>query len=129
MKKLVSILLLTLYLVSTTELYQLLKIPQLVEHYIEHKGLNSEMTLTAFLKTHYDHPAKDGDYGKDQKLPFIIHAKPLSFLFTLNKEFQMDAYQESFVKIISHKMPSKDEDFCFKGFLNSVWEPPRFSFS
>lgn len=129
MKKLASISLLILFLVSTTELYQLFKIPQLIEHYFEHKALNSEMTLTAFLKTHYDHPVKDGDYGKDQKLPFIIHAKPLNLIFTLNIGFRFDAHQESFVNIISHKMPSKDEDFCFKGFLNSVWEPPRFSFS
>jgi hypothetical protein len=83
-KKLISILLLFLYLVSTTELYQLLKIPNLIEHYWEHKELNPEMTLTAFLKTHYDHPVKDGDYGKDQKLPFIIHSAPLSLVFTIN---------------------------------------------
>lgn len=129
MKKLISISLLILFLVSTTELYQLLKIPQLIEHYFEHKDLNSEMTPTAFLKTHYDHPVKDGDYGKDQKLPFIIHAKPLTLLFTLDKGLQIDSQQVLFVNIISHKMPSTDEDHCFKGFLNSVWEPPRFSFS
>jgi hypothetical protein len=69
-KKLISILLLSLYLISTTEVYQLLKIPTLIEHYWEHKKLNPEMSLTAFLKTHYENPVKDGDYGKDQKLPF-----------------------------------------------------------
>jgi hypothetical protein len=56
---------------------------ELVEHYWEHKELNPEMTLTAFLKTHYDHPVKDGDYGKDQKLPFIIHSAPLSLFLRL----------------------------------------------
>ncbi len=129
MKKLVSILLLILYLVSTTEIYQLLKIPQLVEHYVEHKGLNSEMTFTAFLKTHYDNPAKDGDYGKDQKLPFVIHAKPLNLIFTIAKDFKLEFENNSFVNSISHKIPSKDEDHCFKGFFDLVWEPPRFYFS
>jgi len=122
-------LLLTLYLVSTTELYQLLKIPQLLEHYIEHKGLNPEMTLTAFLKTHYDNPVKDGDYGKDQRLPFIIHSAPLVLVFTINKGFSFELAVPKFISLMQHRIPSKDEDFCFKGFLNSVWEPPRFSFS
>ncbi|MEG1668479.1 hypothetical protein [Chryseobacterium sp.] len=130
MKKLVSILLLTLYLVSTTEMYQLLKVPELIEHYIEHKELNPEMTLTSFLKTHYDHPVKDGDYGKDQRLPFIIHSAPLALVFTIDKGFSFEKPLESkFILLKVNKIASKDEDSCFLGYLNSVWEPPRFSFS
>lgn len=129
MKKLISIVLLFLYLVSTTELYQLLKIPELIEHYVEHKELNPEMTLTAFLRTHYDHPVKDGDYGKDRRLPFIIHSAPLSLVFTINPGFSFEAAIYHFSPLQFHKIPSKDEDLCYKGFLNSVWEPPRSSFS
>lgn len=74
------------------------------------------MTGTSFLKKQYDNTARDGDYGKYQILPFIIQAKPLSFHFTLYKEFKIDAHKESFVKMISHKMASNGEDFCIKGF-------------
>ncbi len=126
MKKMISILLILLYLVSTTELYQLLKIPELVEHYFEHKKMNPDMPVIAFFKTHYNHPVKDGDYGKDQKLPFIIHAKPLNLVFTLQQNFRLEAQDRFFKNPTSHKMPSKDEDHCFKGFTESVWEPPRF---
>lgn len=128
-KKLISIVFLTLYLVSTTELYQLLKIPVLVEHYFEHKALNPEMPLVAFLKTHYDHPAKDGDYGKDRKLPFIVHSNTLTLLFTLSSGFIFESKNNNFKGSRSHKIPSKDEDFCYKGFAGSVWEPPRILFS
>lgn len=129
MKKLISIVLLTLFLVSTTELYQLLKIPTLVEHYFEHKALNPEMPLVAFLKTHYEHPAKDGDYGKDQKLPFVMHSQPLVLVFTLNQNFEFE-FKKDFLNLLkSPKILSKDEDFCLKGFKSSVWEPPRILFS
>jgi len=124
-KKLISILLLSLYLVSTTELYQLLKIPTLVEHYWEHKNMNPDMPVIAFLKAHYDHPAKDGDFGKDQKLPFIIHSTTLSLVFTINPGFYFETKTENFRSLKSHKIPSKDEDFCYKGFAGSVWEPPK----
>ncbi|MCD9856769.1 hypothetical protein LUD75_18745 [Epilithonimonas sp. JDS] len=123
----ISILLLSLYLVSTTELYQLLKIPDLIEHYCEHKALNSEMSLIAFLKTHYDHPVKDGDYGKDTKLPFIIHSSPLALVFTINPRFSFEIKDDSFRLSTSHKIPSCNENFCYKGFTSTVWEPPRHS--
>jgi len=103
----------------------LLKIPTLIEHYWEHKQLNPEMPLIAFLKTHYDHPVKDGDYGKDQKLPFIIHSAPLNLVFTINPDFYFEIKPESFRQLKSHKILSKDEDFCCRGFTGSVWEPPR----
>ncbi|MBO9691293.1 MULTISPECIES: hypothetical protein [unclassified Chryseobacterium] len=129
MKKLISILLLSLYLVSTTEVYQLLKIPTLVEHYWEHKKLNPEMSLTAFLKTHYDHPVKDGDYGKDQKLPFIIHTAPLALIFIIGDPFHFEMRNDHFKQIKSRKMPSKNDNFCYKGFLRNAWEPPKYLFS
>lgn len=126
-KKLISILFLSLYLVSTTEAYQLLKIPNLIEHYCEHKKLNPEMPLIAFLKTHYNHPVKDGDNGKDQKLPFIIHSAPLTLVFTvINQGFSFEPKNSGLQQTESNKIPSKDEDFRFKGFAGSVWEPPKF---
>ncbi|MGE4514429.1 hypothetical protein [Chryseobacterium taeanense] len=129
MKKLISILLLSLYLVSTTELYQLLKIPTLIEHYCEHKKLNPEMSLTAFLKTHYENPVKDGDFGKDQKLPFIIHTTPLALVFIVGDTFNFELKNDHFKQIKSRKIPSKNDRFCYKGFLRTAWEPPKYSFS
>lgn len=129
MKKLISILLLSLYLVSTTEVYQLLKIPALVEHYWEHKKLNPEMSLTAFLRTHYENPVKDGDYGKDQKLPFIIHTTPLALIFIMGEAFHFEIKNHHFKTIKSGKIPSKNDAFCYKGFLRIALQPPRYSFS
>lgn len=129
MKKLISILLLSLYLVSTTELYQLLKIPDLIEHYCEHKALNPEMTFTAFFKTHYDHPARGGDYRKDQKLPFVMHAAPLTVVFTLEQGFSFEIRNTQFRQLKSHKILSGEETFFNDGFRSSVWEPPRSVFA
>ena len=108
MKKLISILLLSLFLVSTTELYQLWKIPTLVEYFCEHNQLNPEMPLIAFFKAHYDHPAKDGDYGKDRKKQNVIHSAPLNLVFTINPGFYFETKTENFRSLKSHKIPSKD---------------------
>lgn len=125
MKKLISILLLSLYLVSTTEIYQLLKMPFLIEHYIEHKELNSEMSLAAFLKIHYDHPVKDSDYDKDQRLPFVSHVSLLSVAFTLitplDFHFNEKIYNPTEVKKTFYKSVLYNKEI-----LNSIWEPPKF---
>ncbi|AZA77119.1 hypothetical protein EG359_06670 [Chryseobacterium joostei] len=124
-KKLISILLLSLYLVSTTELYQLLKMPLLIEHYIQHKNLNPEMSLTAFLKTHYDHPVKDSDHDQDQRLPFVSHASLLSVVFTINS--YLDFYStEKVYNAREVKKPLYKSVLYNKEILNSIWQPPRF---
>ncbi len=124
MKKWISILLLSLYLVSTTELYQLLKIPTLIEHFIEHRGDNSEMTLISFLKMHYDHPVKDADYQKDQKLPFVAHSCPLALLFTVNTDFTIEIKKQ--IILDYHKEISSFYDLFYdKDASNSIWQPPK----
>lgn len=125
MKKLISILLLSLYLVSTTELYQFLEIPILIEHFVEHKGLNPEMSLIAFLKTHYDNPVKDGDYGQDQKLPFVSHASLLSVVFTITPSYTFH-FSEKSVKVLQYEETFYKSIFYNKKILNSIWQPPKF---
>ncbi|WP_379966345.1 hypothetical protein [Epilithonimonas sp. UC225_85] len=126
MKKWISILLLSLYLVSTTELNQFLKLPILIEHYNEHHKLNPEMSLLAFFKTHYDHPAKDADYTTDRQLPFVIHST-LSLVFTINTNFVFEFGNLPFKFVNVNHIPVFDEDFYIKGHLHSIWQPPRFS--
>lgn len=125
MKKWISILLLSFYLVSTTELYQLLKIPTLIEHFIEHRVDNSEMTLISFLKMHYGHPVKDADYQKDQKLPFVAHSyPPLALLFTLNPEFSIKIEKQ--IILDYHKEINSFYDLFYdKDASNSIWQPPK----
>jgi hypothetical protein len=116
-----------MYLVSTTELNQFLKLPILIEHYQEHHKLNPEMSLLAFFKTHYDHPVKDADYKTDRKLPFIIHSTPLNLIFTINQVFKLEERNIFFGHITREKIASSDNDFFFKGYLHSIWQPPRLA--
>ncbi|MBU4537793.1 MAG: hypothetical protein L6264_09195 [Weeksellaceae bacterium] len=65
---------LCIYLLSFTEVKQLLKLPNLVEHYISHTITNKNTTLISFVKMHYlDKQAVDSDYKQDMKLPFKTH--------------------------------------------------------
>lgn len=71
MKEKVAIFLLVIYLFGSTDAYQLLKLPQLVGHYVKHKKESPYMTLGSFFKMHYIDPQPfDNDYKQDMRLPF-----------------------------------------------------------
>ena len=81
MKKLISILLISSFLISLTEFYQILKFPILVEHFKEHKTLNEGTTFWSFLIMHYsDNDVKYADYEKDMRLPFKSNDGSLNML-------------------------------------------------
>ncbi|SUI97999.1 Uncharacterised protein [Sphingobacterium multivorum] len=129
MKKVLAIFFLTTYLISTTELGQLLKFPMLVEHYFEHKEKSPQISVIEFLALHYEgnhlenHP-HDDDYDQDQKLPFIMHGTVLSFCFV----YPQPIFFESIHKIDiqrSSKVVSFDDSFVSNQFLSAIWQPPK----
>jgi hypothetical protein len=60
-----------IYMLSFSEFHQFLRIPVLVQHFIEHRQQNPNTTLLGFLEEHYIHQyIHDADYQRDNQLPF-----------------------------------------------------------
>lgn len=71
MRRRFAYILLALYLCTATEAYQLLKLPLLAVHFIQHTREEPGMTLMAFLKMHYaEKTVYDDDWQQDMQLPF-----------------------------------------------------------
>jgi len=125
LKKIITISFLSIYLFSTTELSQLLKLPSLVEHYIEHKQENRDITLWAFLCMHYAHGiVKDADYDKDMKLPFKT-SDGINLTITA---FTPHNFSTEIAKPVTNEtksFPSYNEVFLASSFLSNIWQPPR----
>ena len=126
MKKLISILLISSFLISLTEFYQILKFPILVEHFKEHKTLNEGTTFWSFLLMHYsDNDVKYADYDKDMRLPFksndgSLNMLSLSFIHysysnKINKPFEGALMIYKVYKV--HKFQST--------YLSNIWQPPK----
>jgi len=113
-------------LFATTELNQLLKLPLLAEHFIEHREENKHLSLWQFLCSHYAYgDVRDADYDKDMKLPFKSHENCVASIST--------AYillMERF-SITKPFLFSKKKSFITKGrfllfsYLSNIWQPPR----
>ncbi|TDQ80068.1 hypothetical protein CLV99_1522 [Sphingobacterium yanglingense] len=130
-KKMFAILFLITYMLSTTELIQLLKLPVLVEHYAEHKAHNSDITILEFMTLHYngdhlDNHPEDDDYDQDKKLPFITHNNVLTvcctgvpnFLFELQNRIPQSGELKRLVY---------NDIFSSNTFLSTIWQPPKYA--
>jgi hypothetical protein len=128
LKKATAIFFLSLYLLSSTELKQLVKLPLLFQHYKEHKAQDGGISFLQFLRIHYhDATVMDADYDKDMQLPFKNHDRCHSN--TINActlPFFTAVIEKPFVTKEQKHIISND-DFINSVYLSSVWQPPRMS--
>lgn len=126
LKKAISILFLSIYLFTTTDAYQLLKMPMIFKHFVEHRQADKNISFVKFLDMHYMHGSpKDKDYNKDMQLPFKSSG---DFMFVLSAEFI--PLNQSFsimapVLSISDKKIAKEQNDLLPSYLASIWQPPK----
>lgn len=127
LKKCIAIFFLSIYLISLTELNQLVKLPVLIEHFIEHKEKDDRLSLLSFLNMHYaQHSSKDADNDKDMKLPFKSHegcVNSITLAFIPNN-FEGFSAKPTFVENKTYSIYY--EEFLQSTFLSSIWQPPKF---
>lgn len=125
-KKFLTYFLLTLYLLSFTEAKQVLKLPNLVEHYISHTLKDKNTTLFSFIKMHYlDAPVKDADYNQDMKLPFKTHDfSVFSFTFTTPPKKIEFNFEHKCSNIEEQHNFAYSESF-YPSVFQKIWQPPK----
>lgn len=126
MKKVVSIFFLAIYLFSTTEAVELLKLPVVFQHYHEHKMLDKDMTFWAFLDMHYMHGSPhDADYNRDMQLPFKtpVHPTVVAANYVVPVPISVVVPKVFFILKKQHLIYNTS-GYSFK-YHSTVWQPPR----
>ena len=127
MKKIISVLLLFFYLSTATELYQLLKLPILIEHFIEHKSKNQSISLLDFFQIHYTKgDIKDADYQKDMKLPFKSHTTCFSLVYLTLASQPTCNFTSPQVILTKEKVIGFFHSFINSSTIKGIWQPPQF---
>lgn len=127
MKRIIALTFLSLYLISTTELHQLLKLPALVEHFSEHQQKDKTITLWKFLCIHYANGnKKDADYEKDSKLPFKTIDNCNSFNHITLLPEQKFCFNTIFLFTEKKEIQKYHPSFSISNYLKSIWQPPKF---
>ncbi len=125
MKKITLVILSLLFLISSTELHELIRLPFLVAHYKQHRVHDRDLSFIDFLKLHYsgDHPA-DQDDNDDNELPFkskdsFTHIDTPVPLRRVAEEKQYSSYVNKPVIYFAEDLPAAR--------LFSIFHPPRFA--
>ncbi len=127
MKKLIAISFLFIFLCANTEFGQLMRLPVLIHHYLEHVELDQNESLINFLKVHYEqeinHP--DDIHGDHQRLPFKttdFHSVQAPVILP-QVCFELPVVNER-SDVQDKKVYSIEEHYSF-AHLKNIWQPPR----
>jgi|JI10StandDraft_1071094.scaffolds.fasta_scaffold2474898_1 hypothetical protein len=109
-----------------TSLQEIIRLPLLYSHFIEHKEHNANLDFVEFLTIHYSSTEKpDSDAEKDNNLPF--------------KNIDIDVFQSVYTSVgtveITHKsvLPLNSNHGVIpkqkpiNPVVQSIFQPPRFS--
>ncbi|MBS1744452.1 MAG: hypothetical protein JST81_15595 [Bacteroidetes bacterium] len=124
MKYSLAIFLFVIMVSTQTPLGQLLKLPILIEHYLQHER-RKEISVIAFLVEHYITEQNDGDFPEDQQLPFKQNT-----IFNI-----CYAHSHFFYPLQTAPALIKEKQFVFSDtnskqqHLSGIFHPPRISFT
>jgi hypothetical protein len=126
-KKAIAFLFVTVYLLSTTEMGQLLKVPAFVTHFVEHRQADSDITLWKFICIHYaNDDVKYPDYEKDMKLPFKTHDHCGSQVNATIPPEPITFPPRRVIYLPSRMKYFNREHGLIASFHSLIWQPPRF---
>lgn len=126
MKKISAIFFFTIYLLSTTEAHQLLKLPVIFEHFSEHQHENKNITALEFLAIHYLHGSpKDKDYDRDMQLPFKTSDDCISSISPAFVPLQIQHALLEPIEINTEKIFALKDQFLLSAYLANIWQPPK----
>lgn len=121
MRRLSAIVMLVLHLGLFTEMNELLRLPLLVEHYLEHRSQVPEMSFVQFLAMHYKTDVAHD--ATDMELPFkqCDHSVTIPTFTMAEQQFDLG----TIVPSGSRKFYSNYSSFIPSTGPNEIFQPPR----
>lgn len=120
--KFLALTLLFVFVSVQSPLHELLKLPELISHYKEHKSENKSISFIKFLEDHYLKSLSTKD-NKHSKLPFKDEAHPLmlglNYIASSEKiVFEVQHYPIRINNRVEESGPSQGQE-------TGIWQPPK----
>ena len=128
MRRLLPFILLIAFSIGSTELLELIKLPQLVSHFYEHQDKNPKLTFFHFIKLHYGQADDgDGDRSSDEELPFKSGKSDFAH-FKETKITTFNLFSFSFIKNAISVVTSEYLGRLSQIDIQTLLQPPRKNF-
>ncbi len=127
LKKVITIFFLSVYLFSTTEMIELLKLPIVFEHFSEHQKDNQSISILQFLAIHYLHGSpKDQDYERDMQLPFKTTGENCFYIVSTYISPVEPICLPNPIKMVKKQTKVFPHQYFNSSYLANIWQPPKF---
>jgi hypothetical protein len=128
LKKIIAISFLFVFLGTNTELHQLLRLPVLIHHFLEHHDQEPDESFADFLNEHYsDQQNHSGaNHHEHDSLPF----KTTDFAKTNVSLAFVNPTQFSISRLIIFQekiSPIYNRAFYSSAIVSHIWQPPKIS--
>lgn len=113
---------------ANTELGEMLKFPNLIQHFVEHITNKTEHSLSflGFMKNHYDSEKTHSDSDQhDEKLPFKTTNTNVNTIIAF--EIQPEFSFKKPISFTSDKTVVLYKDFYKSSYSACIWLPPKLS--
>ena len=128
-KSIASILLLTTYLFATTHLGELVKLPILVIHYLEHHHQDSKTSVWSFLYSHYGKAHGNNQHKNDSNLPFKSAENCNNNLVSsFCNLIPIYSFKIKLIEKVNTSFSCNSLFFHSSNFEFKIWQPPKFSY-
>ena len=115
-----------MYVLSTTQVTELLKLPKLFEHYKMHASWNQQETFFEFLAEHYaEDNTQHADYDEDMKLPFKTINNAGNFMVSYVPVAQGFKLAKKINVVQSNKWFTAPANMLSSAHLSGIWQPPK----
>ncbi len=117
-------LLLSSFLVSQTELHELLKVPALIIHYFEHSKAESDLSFAEYMHNHYcsEHHQCNHESAKEHELPFqccdFTHLT-IVCVMSLPEKFSFPVFESHIEHGLAYSVQFHSESDI------DIWQPPK----
>lgn len=122
-KKRVTLLLLFAYLMGATPLGEIVKLPVLLGHYLEHSP-DGSLSFTEFLKIHYDENQPHHAHESHGDLPFKSYSSLVITDLVHPPSIAIQAFRTSLCLERSDNFSASVYTYSSK-FQTAIWQPPR----
>lgn len=117
------------FLFAGTELHQVLRLPALVLHFVEHQATSPDLSFVAFLQEHYSGPEINypGEDEKHEKLPFKDnHCLQVHFSVVAIPVVASLALQEPAAELLNTQLTIlPTANLVCPAYNGDVWNPPK----
>ena len=111
---------------ANTELHQLMQLPVLIHHYLEHKDKNKKETISGFLNEHYRSGSSHcaNEHRDHEHLPFKTadcSASHHASVYYVHQNFRCNVN----IVLASQKIPVSNTLFSSGDYPDKIWQPPK----